>query len=87
MKEKADFASEWVSTIRKLHPSQGQTMALQLEVDLDILEKACCQQLQAKGGQAVNPFEPDFEKMFTLGRFQLDASRVLNLLSRPINSA
>lgn len=36
-KDSADFAAEWIGTIRKRHPAHGEAKALQLLVDLDAL--------------------------------------------------
>jgi hypothetical protein len=76
-KDQADFAAEWVATIRKRHPSHGETTAVQLLVDLDSLERHCTAQLQPKGGDLVNPFTPVGSEPRELGRGQVEATRVL----------
>ncbi len=76
-KDQADFAAEWVASIRKRHPTHGETTAVQLLVDLDSLERHCTAQLQPKGGDLVNPFTPVGAEPRGLGSGQVEATRVL----------
>lgn len=76
-KDSADFAADWIGTVRKRHPAHGEATAVQLQVDLDALERFCTSQLQPAGGDLVNPFTPVGQQPRVAGRAQIEATRVL----------
>lgn len=88
--DQADFAAGWISSIRKRLPARGETSAVTLLVDLDLLERCCSGQLQTKEGEVVNPFTPDGAEQPGAGTAQVEASRVLQLMApetRNVHSA
>lgn len=85
--DEADFATKWVTSMRKRHAAPGEARALQLLVDLDLLERSCTGPLQAKGGELTNPFTPADAKPQTLGTTYVDAAQVLRAMEPEVAKA
>lgn len=94
-KDDADFACEWVSTFRKIHPAGaiGPRDELEISLNLDALERMCCTQLQAKGSKtlaAIAPVNPVTMKDAPIGVgvvIDIPGAQVFRNLDRELSKA